>query len=719
MSPEVARGPVPLSRGGLLVRTSAGPIQFGAVPETIKDTIGLPDGVPSVYLLPGHLFSADLGISLADLEFPVYYNYFVRRQRTTVICEERQRRDLTAMMREAVFGPGKPDVSREVLRGPVPDLAAEFGYFRTCPFRGVEMELSDMLTFVTFDRKGVAKVDGVTVVHEPGSGYVVSEGSALLGTLPETVPLPEPESERHDRKEPFHPPAFGLTFIGTGHGFDPETMTSGFIIWANHRGILVDPPVGSMDWLRNQEINPKLIDAIVLTHCHADHDGGTLQKVLAEGRIRIFTTPTIMRSFIAKNAPLAGLSRTRFASLFDFTPVGIGEPVRIEGAEFHFRYSLHSVPCVGFEVFYGGRSLVYSSDTLYDPATFRALHRLGVINQERLDQLMDFPWHHDLVLHEAGIPPLHTRLEELLQLPEDIRRRVMLIHLSARNLPEGTGMRIAPSGLDETVELVRERPRHSEAQTTLDVLSRVGLFSSLSWAKAAEAFALTQRRSYRAGEVLIRRGETGAEFFIIVEGKAAVLDHEGREVAVYGQHDYFGETAIVLGTPRTADVVARSDLEVLTMAAHDLLYLLRGTELLETLRRLARVRQLPAWDRLAYTPVFRQLTPTQRTQFQSMLEAVVLPDGTELTQAGQRARVCHLIDEGVVVGEAEGLPDITWGAGELAGELDRILDQKAASRHLVTRGPVTAYRMRAADLRRFLQQNPGVYLRLTTALLRA
>jgi CRP-like cAMP-binding protein/phosphoribosyl 1,2-cyclic phosphodiesterase len=630
------------------------------VPETIKDTIGKPEGVPAIYLLPGHLCSVELGISLADLEFPVYYNYFVKRRRTTVICEEHQKRNLTAMMREAVFGPVKPDVSREVLRGPVPDLVAELRYFRTCPFRGVEMDLGDTLAFVTFDRKGIAKVGSVTVIRSVEAGFVVLDDDAELARLPEQVPLPEQASERHDCIAPFYPPAFGLAFIGTGHGFDPETMTSGLIIWANHRGILVDPPVGSVDWLRDREINPKLIDAIVLTHCHADHDGGTLQKVLAEGQIRVFTTSTIMHSFVAKNAPLAGLSRTRFASLFDFTPVGIGEPVRIEGAEFHFRYSLHSVPCVGFEAFYGGRSLVYTSDTLYDPATFRALHRLSVIDQGRLDQLMGFPWHHDLVLHEAGIPPLHTRLEGLPQLPEDVRRRVLLIHLSARNLPEGTGLRIAPAGLDRTVALVDERPRHSAAQTTLDVLSRVGLFSSLPWAKAAEAFSMTQAHRCKAGEILIRRGDPGGEFFIIVEGKAAVLDGEGREVAVYGQHDYFGETAIFLGTPRTADVVARSDLEVLTMAAHDLLYLLRGTELLETLRRLARTRQLPAWDRLAYSPVFRQLTPTQRTQFQGMLEAVVLPDETELTQAGQRARVCYLIDAGTVVGEADGLPDLTW-----------------------------------------------------------
>ncbi len=29
-------------------------------------------------------------------------------------------------------------------------------------------------------------------------------------------------------------------------------------------------------------VNPKLIDSVVLTHCHADHDAGTLQKIMQE-----------------------------------------------------------------------------------------------------------------------------------------------------------------------------------------------------------------------------------------------------------------------------------------------------------------------------------------------------------------------------------------------------------------------------------------------------
>ena len=65
-----------LPRGGNLVQTDAGYIQFGSPPETIKDTMLLPESVPQVFVLPRKLFNPDKGISLAELEFPIYFNFF-------------------------------------------------------------------------------------------------------------------------------------------------------------------------------------------------------------------------------------------------------------------------------------------------------------------------------------------------------------------------------------------------------------------------------------------------------------------------------------------------------------------------------------------------------------------------------------------------------------------------------------------------------------------
>jgi glyoxylase-like metal-dependent hydrolase (beta-lactamase superfamily II) len=87
----------------------------------------------------------------------------------------------------------------------------------------------------------------------------------------------------------FIPPVFGVTVLGSSHGFDPHQSTSGFVLWIHGKGVMVDPPPDASDLLRREGISPRAVTAIVLTHCHADHDAGTFQKVLVEGRVQLFT----------------------------------------------------------------------------------------------------------------------------------------------------------------------------------------------------------------------------------------------------------------------------------------------------------------------------------------------------------------------------------------------------------------------------------------------
>jgi len=65
-----------LPRGGILISTSAGNIQLGIPPETIKDTMRLEGGVPGTFIIPQSMFDLQCGIALAEMEFPVYYNFF-------------------------------------------------------------------------------------------------------------------------------------------------------------------------------------------------------------------------------------------------------------------------------------------------------------------------------------------------------------------------------------------------------------------------------------------------------------------------------------------------------------------------------------------------------------------------------------------------------------------------------------------------------------------
>lgn len=57
--------------------------------------------------------------------------------------------------------------------------------------------------------------------------------------------------------------------------------------------------------------------------------------------------------------------------------------------------------------------MVFSADHMNDPERVRAMCDEGFLTIGRRDALLDFPWHHDVIFHEAGIPPIHTPMRTL------------------------------------------------------------------------------------------------------------------------------------------------------------------------------------------------------------------------------------------------------------------------------------------------------------------
>jgi len=54
---------------------------------------------------------------------------------------------------------------------------------------------------------------------------------------------------------------------------------------------MVDPPPFSNSYLKSMGINPAKISAIIITHCHADHDAGAIEKILFEKKIEVTYFP--------------------------------------------------------------------------------------------------------------------------------------------------------------------------------------------------------------------------------------------------------------------------------------------------------------------------------------------------------------------------------------------------------------------------------------------
>jgi len=132
----------------------------------------------------------------------------------------------------------------------------------------------------------------------------------------------------------FHPPSFGVTVLGNSHGFDKSGSVSGYVLWINGRGVMIDPPPYSSATLEREGIRPRNIVGIILTHCHADHDAGAFQKVLTGNKLVIITTPTIYKSFIRKYAALSSLSPALLRHSHRHKSAIIGTPLRFRAQLF-------------------------------------------------------------------------------------------------------------------------------------------------------------------------------------------------------------------------------------------------------------------------------------------------------------------------------------------------------------------------------------------------
>lgn len=717
MSQRVIR----LPRGGLLVKTSAGLIQVGVPPETIKDTIDLPEGVPRLFVMPESLFSVERAISFADLEFPIYYNFFLKKQSIIVVCTSEQRTRIRKILRESLF----PSVNREKVvkefeQGEddpfMPDFDRELTHFTWIDELYRSYRWSDMIKFKVFKDKRPVRIGKVSLELYPKDRQIVLiDNHSHPLYLPTEIQISPPIFKKVESEEVFQPPMFGVSVLGHSHGFDPTSPTTGFVFWINGRGVMVDPPVDASLKLRNSNISPKLINDVILTHVHADHDAGLLQKFFEEGRINLYTTPVIYESFIRKSAYVTDFNRQEFKKLINFKPVMINSPVMILGGRFMFYYTLHPIPTIQFEVYYQGESIYYSADHLYDPEGWQELYRKGILTKNRLESLNRNCWNHSLVLHEAGIPPLHTPIKCLMELDEAIKERIYLVHVGKQNVPSEANLKLVPDSLDECLSIPISTMIPPEFTRLLWTLSTVDFFQDLPIQKIIDILPSVQRRCYQCNEVIFRYGEQGDEFHIIISGRVSISRHD-QELIVYGPHDYYGEMAMISGKPRSADVVAKTEVVVLIISRDNFLAFIHETNIANHLQTIEQTRSLDSCSIIETSPVFGFITATQITQLQSIMTFMKLAMGTLMTEIGSPIKYGYIIVSGWVdVYQGQRLY-CSLGQGGFVGEVEFLFPKiNTGLTHQFTaiaREEVSCYRIEFSRLKRFARMHPGAHFRL-------
>ena len=122
----------------------------------------------------------------------------------------------------------------------------------------------------------------------------------------------------------------------------------------------------------------------------------------------------------------------------------------------------------------------------------------------------------------------------------------------------------------------------------IELIRSVPLFSSCSKRELAEIASMADELDFSEGKTLIKEGEPGREFLVLVEGTVEV-SRQGRKLPPLGRADCIGEIALVLDTPRTATVTTTSPVRALVLTNQSFRSLLeRSPQIqLKVLRSLA------------------------------------------------------------------------------------------------------------------------------------
>jgi ribonuclease BN (tRNA processing enzyme) len=234
----------------------------------------------------------------------------------------------------------------------------------------------------------------------------------------------------------------GVFFIGVGSAFTKKNYQNNIIIVKGNDHILVD--CGTLCSLSLHEIGLPItsLKNIFLTHIHADHTGG-MEELFLMNRFITKTKPDLIipADFenLLWNETLKGGSgyserkEGKYLELSDFvtvihpemdTDIGFRETYKVQIGSMGLQFPrTRHIPdsavtwkdaVLSYAVIID-KKIMFTSDTMFDRELV-----------EEFDRLYDFKYiFHDCQLYKGGV---HAALEELVTLPETLRKKMILMH---------------------------------------------------------------------------------------------------------------------------------------------------------------------------------------------------------------------------------------------------------------------------------------------------
>jgi ribonuclease BN (tRNA processing enzyme) len=236
-----------------------------------------------------------------------------------------------------------------------------------------------------------------------------------------------------------------LIALGTGGALSAERYSTSLALQVDGHTLLIDCPHPMRKMMREAEgqLDVGDVDALVLTHLHADHASGLegfafFSYFVLQRPVRLIAHPETARGLWEDHlaitmSRLIGPDGTPkppmvFEDYFHLVPLIPGEavvegPFVIEG-----RGTVHHIPTLALRIAAGGRMLGYSADTAFDPSLIQWLAE------------------GDLVVHETNYGGAHTPYEALVGLPLAIREKLRLVAYPDAFDVKGSVIPVLPEG---------------------------------------------------------------------------------------------------------------------------------------------------------------------------------------------------------------------------------------------------------------------------------
>ena len=240
-----------------------------------------------------------------------------------------------------------------------------------------------------------------------------------------------------------------VVVLGTGDAFSKRNFGTSAVVIGPRGQVLIDAPdsvlraMAAASRSAGIDVGPMTIDDILLTHLHGDHVNGLEaigflrwleQRATGRPIPRLHTTAPVAARLWERLAPAMDQGGTaNLADYFELHVLPTGSTAEIAGLSVRHRMGRHTIPCCGFLIADGSRTLGWSGDTAWDPD-----------HVEWLSQA-------DRVVHETSPAPAHTPVEYLNSLPDGLRRKMALVHASDDFDPSGTDIRLLRDG--ETLDV--------------------------------------------------------------------------------------------------------------------------------------------------------------------------------------------------------------------------------------------------------------------------